>query len=495
MLNLQELVYIVTKNKIKSIETLDTNSSSRLFELYEGVLNGKFKSDSDATEYFFGSKTKYKSYYKLKTSLKKRLLNTIFFIDAKKPYYNDRQTAYYECQREWAAANILFAKNAHSTAVDIGRHILKHAQKYEFTGLVVDISRKLCLYYGTNNGNRNKYDFYSSLQMEYEPILQAEKKAEHLYLDLVIKFVKNKSAKRETSLAASSSYKVIHSSLKKYQSYALQFYGGLIKLMIYTALNDYDQALEVCDDIIFRFENKEYQAHTPLNIAYYQKLVCYTQLKEYEKGREVAQKCISLIQPGSFNWFKYHELYLILLLHTKRYPESIEVLKKVKKHKRFNFLPENIIEIWKIFEAYIFYLKAIEVLDVGSNDPKFRLAKFLNDTPIFTRDKAGLNISILIIQILFLIEKKEYNKIIDKAESIDKYCNKYLKKQDTIRAYYFIKMLISIPAASFDKTLLVDKANKYFDELMSHPFEVASQGHNIEIIPYETLWKYALDTL
>lgn len=497
MQNLQELVYIVTKNKIKSIETLDSSSSSRALELYDGIAKGRFKTDDEAASYFFDAKAKYKNYNKLKNSLKRKLLNSIFFIDTKKSSYSDRQSAYQECQKEWAAANILFAKNAISSAVEIAIQVLKYSKKFEFTELVIEVSRRLSLYFATKKGSQKKYEYYLSLQLEYEPILSAEKKVEKLYSDLIINYVNNKSTKKEISAAALTAYQEIADSLQKYTSYNLHLYGVLIRLMIHTGVNDYENALNVCDDIISVFENKNYQASTPLNIAYYQQLVCYTQIREYEKGRIAAQNCISRILPGSFNWFKYHELYLVLLLHTERYDETYSLLRLVTKHKRFNFLPENIKEIWRIFEAYLLYLNSVgvNISDAGEAPiTKFKLAKFMNETPIFSKDKAGLNISILIVQILFLIAKKDYDKLIDKTEAIDKYCSRYLKKDTTIRSYYFIKMLISGPAASFNKEDIITKVKTYYDGLKNHPFEVSNQGHNIEIVPYETLWKYVLDS-
>ena len=185
-------------------------------------------------------------------------------------------------------------------------------------------------------------------------------------------------------------------------------------------------------------------------------------------------------------------------LHTEQYEEAYLAFNKVKKHKRFKFLPKSIQEIWRIFEAYLYYMLNIEKVEpseVTKPFIRFRLAKFVNETPIFSKDKSGLNIAILAIQMLFFIQQKKYDDVIDKAEAIDKYCSRYLQKKETIRSYYFIKMLLTIPAASFHKTAVIRKSASFLKKLKTIPFEVANQNHNIEIIPYETLWEYALDSL
>ena len=126
---------------------------------------------------------------------------------------------------------------------------------------------------------------------------------------------------------------------------------------------------------------------------------------------------------------------------------------------------------------------------------KFSVNKFLNDTPIFSKDKRGLNIPILIAQILFLIHQKKYDKVIDRIDAIERYCTRYLRKDDTFRSNCFIKMLLQIPVSGFHKNGLERRASRYYKELLSNPIEVSNQSHDVEIIPYEDLWELALNSL
>ncbi|MCB0549932.1 MAG: hypothetical protein KDD19_20340 [Phaeodactylibacter sp.] len=495
---LKELAYIVNKNKLKSIEVLDTSKNNRITAFYEAILNNHFETEEEAIAHFFPDTQNKAPYRKLKSTLKKRLVNSLFFIDVKKPGYNDRQQAYFQCHKDWAAARMLLGKNAWKSSVEICERILKYALKYEFTEMALDLLRILRLNYSTRLGDITKFEEYKRLFQEYEQIMLADNKAELLYSELVMHYVRNISTKENLQQQAIEYYEALRPNLSQFDSYKLHLYGSMIKLMIYTIVNDYTTAAEVCDEIIEFFEKKPYDANTPLQIAYYQKLVCYSQLRQFEKGKDAAQRCISLIEEGNVNWFKYYELYFLLAMHTSNYQEAYEVLNGVTNHARYAFLPSHMQEIWTIYEAYIHYLVNIGKVKPSANDgrfTKFRLGRFLNDTPIFSKDKRGMNVAILSIQILFLIQEKKYYQAIDRLEAIEKYCNRYLRRGDTMRSYYFIKMLLSIAEASFHRQAVIRKSGKHAEKLESIPLETAHQPYKVEIIPYEQLWMFALNSL
>ena len=497
---LKELAYIVTQNKLRTIELIgDTpESKSKITEFYEGILEGKFSTDDDAARFFYEADKNYSGYQKLKSNLKSRLINTIFFIDTKDNSHSERQRAYYICYREWAAAKILIGKGARLAGVNLCHKILKLARKYEITELILDISRTLRLHYGARVGDFKKFEQFNKIFKEYEAIWHAENRAEELYTELVIKYVNNKSTKENLHQKAQQYYDLLKEDLKNYNSYRLYLCSSLIKIIIHSSINAYEETIQVCNESINLFKSKKYQPTTPLQIYYYQLLVCYTQLKKYKEGKAVTQKCIKLLEEGSYNWFKYHEYYLILCMHTKQYQDAYDIFLKSIQHPRFQFLPSVVKEMWRIFEAYIHYLVDLGKVNLKNGDKnfnKFKLGRFLNETPIYSKDKRGMNIPILVIHILFMIQQQKYDRAIDKIEAIEKYCSRHLRNNDLFRSNCFIKMLMKIPICSFHKAGVVRKAGNYLKRLQSVPLDVANQAHEIEIIPYENLWEMALETL
>ena len=497
---LQELAYIVKKNSKKSSELLPETvvPGTRVAQFYEGILDQRFTSDDEAAEFFFEKEKSNPSYIKLKSSLQKHLINSLFQIDFKQNSNTERQRAYYECNKQWAAVKILLGKNARTASINLSHKILKQAMRFEFTELVVEIARTLRLHYGARTGDLKKYEYYHDLFQTFQEIYRVENLAEGLYTELVVRYVRSKATNEEIRTKAIEYAAQLEPHMKQYESYRLHLCGNLIQVMIHTTINDYNGAITACEKAICFFEAKKYRATVPLEIWCYQQMVCFTQLRQFEQGKAAAERCANLMDEGSFNWFKYQELHFILSMHTKNYQQAYFVFNKVTLHKRFKYLPENVIESWKIFEAYLHYLIKVKRLVANKDDRRFnnfRLGRFLNETPIYSKDKRGMNIPILVIQILFMILHRKYDLAVDRIDAIEKYCTRYLRKNDTFRSNCFIKMLLLIPAAGFHKAGLRLKTEKYMNKLRSVPLDVANQPHEIEILPYEDLMELVLDSL
>ena len=159
MKDLLELVNIVTRTKLRSVELIGDSAfnASKLQEFYDLISEKHFSDDDEASSHFYDGDKNSRSYQKLRKTLKDRLINSLFVIDLKQSSYTDRQKAYYACYKEWAAVKILLGKNARTTAVGLALKILKIARKYEYTELMVDICHTLRLYYGTIMGDHKKF--------------------------------------------------------------------------------------------------------------------------------------------------------------------------------------------------------------------------------------------------------------------------------------------------------------------------------------------------
>ena len=499
---LQELIAIITKNKTRQIEIIGqtaAENATKIQELYEKIAYNEFESEEDAAIYFFNKPATSSSFRNLKNTLKNRLLNTVFFIDVSQSQFNENQKAYLNCWKNWAAAKILIGKAARLAPLEIAEKILQQSIYYEFTDLSVDILRFLRKHYSHFSQKPELFDHYNCLFKKYNEILNTEDEANEYYLKLVAKYTNKNAKKEEIHLFAKESYRQIKDYMENYCSQKLHLFGNMIRIFIYMSINDYHSTIQVCKRAIRFFESKEYVARTPMLLFYHQQLVCHTQLKQYDDGERIAKRCLDLIsKEDKYNWFKTIELIFILAVHSKKFNKAYQYFQLAKNHKFLKYQPNSVKESWKIYEAYIHYLiKLKKILTVNDEMAlsKFKLGKFINEVPSFSKDKRKYNIPILIIQILLLILQKRYNHAIDRIEAIDKYCYRYLRRNDTFRSNCFIKMLLLIPSSSFHKAAIERKAMKYLTQLKKTPLEVANQPHEVEIIPYEILWEMALNSL
>jgi len=497
MEQLKELVYVVNKNKVKRIELLDLNdeNSSKVNQLYQAISEGSVNSDEEAFELLFNENQTKSGYRNLKMTLYERLLNTVFFIDAYQSKSTDRQIAYYEAYKDFAAVQILLAKHARKTGISLFEKLLRKAERYELIDLIIPVSRALRMYYGTQDGEEKKYKHYSNLLRQYQEVDRLETLAEEYYSSLIMQFVNKKSKTTDLQARAHKYVVKLTKHIDEKSSYKYYLYTSLVELFEYTCVNDYGSIIEMCDRMIAFFEKKPYSANTPIQIFLHHQLVAYLQLRMFDKGEEVARKSQQLIEEGSFNWFKNLEYLFLLAMHTANDQKAYAIYNEAIDHKSFAFLSTTIQEMWNLYHAYLQLLVDQNMVELDKGDKHFtafRINRFLNDMPTYSKDKRGMNIAILVIQILFYIQKKKYDAAIDAMEAIEKYCSRYLFKEDTMRSYYFIQLLLTIIKASFHIKAVNRYAKKPLAKLKDISTEISNQFHKIEIIPYETLWELAL---
>lgn len=501
MRDLIELANLLNKTKLKTSGILDIilEPDSKMQQMYDAIVNRRVNSDDEALTWLLETGEDAAKLPSLKNKLKDRMLDSVFLLDFKEPGFSDRQKAIFECYKKWAAAMILIMRNAKVSGFDVLEKLLRHTIRFEFTELTCDILRLLRIHYSTTGGDLKKYESIREQLHHHQSIWHMENRVEDFYAELISKYVNSKATKMEVSEQAKLYYGLVKADMEQCASFKLQLFGRLIQIFAYSSVNDYVTTARLCEEAVHFFDQKDYDSGIPLQIFYYNLITCYLQLREFEKGQAIIERCQKLVEAGSFNWFKLQELFFLLAMHTAHYETAAQVLGRVMDDPRFESQSFQITEIWKIYHAYIHFLITIGKLTssvVSSHrNSKFKLGKFLNETPVFSKDKRGMNIPILIVQILYALADRDYQQCMDRMEGIEKYCSRYLKHNDTFRSNCFIKMLLQIPVYAFHRERVTRHTQKHYAMLCSVPMEVANQAYEIEIIPYETLWQLTVSAL
>ena len=493
MQDLKEIILLLVQHGINPFKGAD--AKSKLLALWDGIAKGKFSTDEAAAKALYDEGFEGSKYRKLKSDFRERVLDAVLEIDGNNKSYSDYQRAYYECHRQWTVVRILTGQNANAAALSVATKLLKQAEKYDFTLLAMDIASYLRTQYGLRESNDKKFREAHEVFEKHRKTYDAENQAEALYTTLIVRYVNNRSAQIDVSRLASEYWEQIHPFMEHHATYKLQMYGYMIGLMRHTASNDHAAALIACNEAIHFFKRRLYEPRVPLQIFYYQRLICNIQLRQFEEGKASADFCLKIMQEGTFNWFKYRELYLQLSLHTAEYDKAAEILYGTLNHARFEFLPENVKEIWRIYEAFVHYLVLTGKATGKSNGQKFKLAKFINETPIFSKDKSGINIAIIVIKLLLLLQERRFAQVLDEVEAVEQYCYRHLRGDNAQRSYFFLKMLLHVPTSGFDPAVIATKAERFLDKLKEIPLQIANQTHEIEVIPYEALWDIAMESL
>jgi tetratricopeptide (TPR) repeat protein len=266
----------------------------------------------------------------------------------------------------------------------------------------------------------------------------------------------------------------------------------------YQCVGDYKKGLEIAQQGLkenTELKNKEllgiYQSKRNIAIAHFY-------LKNYEEANTWFLEVLSMVTVGTRNWFNATSLYYLSLISQKDYDTLYALSIKILSNKNLNKFP-YFEEQWKLREAYLHFLIRIGKIELPKEDKQvlkaFSLTKFLNSVPFHTKDKSGQNITILVIQILFLLLDNKYGQIIDRVDSLTQYTYRYLHKNETFRSNCFIKMLLLMVKADFHPIRTQNYTAELKKKLDSSHLITDEKSTQVEIIPYDYLWDLIIEIL
>ena len=106
-----------------------------------------------------------------------------------------------------------------------------------------------------------------------------------------------------------------------------------------------------------------------------------------------------------------------------------------------------------------------------------------------------MNVAILIIQILLYLQRANHEEVVNRMEAIEKYAQRNLYRKDSLRSYYMIRLLLTLPKAGFTREEVLKKAKRPLAKLKETAGVRSNPLHKMEILPYERIWGYALELL
>ena len=499
MKNLIEISKIVTKKKVKKIEIFDDHSlkhkGSKFNEFYEALMLGKFKNDRDAATYLYTCSPTDDKYRQLKSRFRKRLLNTLFFLDVNLPSSSGYDRAYFSCNKDWTLVKILLSNNAPHTASALARQILTTALKFKFADVIVNCARILRKY-AADTDNIKDYETYDQHSKQFQNVLDAEIRSEELYQRVYMNYHRPHAKTEELKERIDTYCEALVGLSEIYDSPIVLYNMYLVWAYRYEMLHDYQNMLEVCTKAEKYIEdNPRFYQNEKLATFQLKKMSAYLHLRDWKNGKINAEKCLQSFPVGSDTWFDFMEYYLLLALHTDNFLNAIAIYNDATGNNQFKKLGQLSKEKWKIYNYYLNYL----IDSLGEENPimlaqrtkAFRLQRFLNDPILYSKDQRIFTVLVIIVQILFLLQKRSYNAVSERIDRLKSYANRQLKKDEYYRVNQFIRLLQQLPKADYNPEYL-SNVDKYYDRLIETPFRYRGFILELEIIPYEKLWKMIL---
>ena len=502
MKNLIEISKIVTKKKVKKIEIFDSTSfdstNSKFAEFYEALCGGKFRNDRDAATLLYGCSPSHDKYRQLKSRFRKRLFNTLFFIDVNLPGASNYDRAYFSCNKEWTLVKILISNDAHRSAEDLAKSILTTALKFKFADVIVNCCRILRRY-AADAGDDKQYEVYDEYIKEYNAILDAEMRSEELFQRVLIKYRKPSTEIEELKGQLFEYCDALVSLSEIYESPVVNYNMFLVWVYRYEMQRDYVSMIEVCNRAEqYISNNPNYYQEDKLAIFHLKKMCAYLHLKDFKNGRVNVEQSLRTFPEGSKLWFQFMEYYLLLAFHTENYINAMAIFNRANNHSKFKYLGMKTQEKWKIYEAYLNYFLESQPDKIAAlraqSSRTFRTSTFLNNPLIYPKPLRTFTVHQVIAQFLFLLEKGNFQQATERVDRLRGYINKQLTNDSQFRMIHFIRLLNQLAKAGYNLDNL-SSVEKHYERLHATPFMYRGIIQELEVVPFEQLWNYILAKL
>ncbi len=485
MNEIKDILTVLESPHLETQKTLEAfEKDSLIGRLAEGIAASRYSSDREAAQDLYGEIFEKRSFQILKSKLKQRALNTLLLSDIKSRENNPRDAMKHDLARQLVEANLLLSFGSRSTGIKILQKVMAGSEHYLLNQTYMQSMLLLRAHYWFM-GNKNMYDELSLRLERTLKIIGAEKRAEELFYLSSISFSNSRSISATPAAAVHRSAKEI----ERFRTFAKESYiiaSNDFKLHIldFQVHNRHDQVIAKCDEALTWFRKRAHLKNLPLNIYFlFAKCEAQFYLHEYPKMLRSLDELRKILPERSSNRIIIERLAFMAYMHLGNNDACQNILKKVRSDRNISiFLNANNEAEWLLYAAFA-EIAATKI----TASPVFTVP-----LPKKSKDKEGMNISVLVCEASRSILSKNYSRLLLLDKRIDNYIYRYLTSRKIHRrSLLFLKMLRIVIRKEFDKLAIEKQTEKLLHSLRQSP----ASFDFVEIIPYERLWELFMKNL
>ena len=496
-----EKIYEFSKLLAKFEKTFATmipqNDSSPLKRLSDIAFSGVKLSDEECMKKIYGKRN-----VNAFSSLKARLLDKLSLLAIVQEVDQGNKKEYFiqriDNLKKIVSSNTILANGQIELGLEMLEKAIEVSIKQEFTENVIISSRRLIIGYGSEMYNKYKYNKYLEIQGKYINIYMLEIKAQNYFFELQKTNINSLTIPSEKLIQKTIMYSrelenesEIKTSFYLYNKYRINaIYCEYVK--------DYNTLLNISNQAILELTSSENRFPKEISNIKIRIMLALIQMGKLGEAISFGEKASLKTVPNSNSWFRINYYIVKAYIYSGEYNLAIQLLMIIRDKGILKKFP-NYTEIVYTLLGYMHLLINSKYITLPkkilNNLPDFKLGKYLNSVPIYSKDKYGINVSILLMQVGFLLLRKDYNTIIDRIHSLKQYAYRYLRRDDSFRSNCMIKMVVQMTKADFHPVRTERYTADLFKQLKS--VNLAGSGENIEIevIPFEVLWEIMLKSL
>ncbi|MEP7322507.1 MAG: hypothetical protein ABI761_11340 [Saprospiraceae bacterium] len=494
-----KLISIYNQAKIsKKLRLFDPEENDHI-SLYRDMFNlierKAVKNETELITKLYGNNpVTISAFKKVKERLKNKLINIILLVDLKEAGLSDRFAAYSEVIKLLLIGRVLISSNEQKLGEVIMDDAMKMSFKYDFLDLQHILSKLLASQYGSLSQDSKKYIHYSTIASTslQELLVESQlRQANNEYFAMRFKSLTNINSDKTNysnfiNLSLDAIGKSKNSEIRNFA------YGLLLNCYIYTK-NKSEYEVISRQSLKFFLSEKKIANNTFKKLSADIINGCLL-LRLFTFSDEIYASYAQYFNKKEHNWYVFSYYRVITNLHEKKYDTAYQLMKSTVEAPDFKKQFESMQQHFRVLQAYFYFLQLNSKIS-KTPESVFRIKKFLNEVPMFSKEKRGMNISILAVQILVLIIQKRMDEVMDRIDSLSLYSYRYLRKSELWRTSCFIKMLSQLSKYNFNKKWAKSRIQPYYEKLISVDIGEFPGSVEIEIIPYEDLWQMILEKI
>ncbi len=503
MAALKELVILLERHKSEELDIWKKNNrNTNQGSLYQYYLKHPKVSDKEASEYIYGKTIDSGKFRKLKSDLRDNLEDLALFMKIKAKMSKDATHELCLINKEFAILQNLAMLSANLSLIDKSERLLERAVKVGGATLIAKTTSKILIGAKDIKTNKEKYAYYSQKSEELSRLLKLEEKVAILYSMIQTWTAQTKASLKHRVPEIEAMLKDFRAEKENLSSVPLDFYDIMLELCVYSAGNQHTKVFEQAQKGVAYFNGLSFFHKNYIKSFHFYLIVGHGYRKEYSEAAAYGKTNLEWIEEGMPSWFKTLELLTYAALRSAEYEAAVTHYMHATKHELFE---QNSTPMMR--DTFKVYFAQISLMHEGGRyapsetyaalfKTKFKLSHFKNDLEISEKDKSGLNISVLFVDIAFELIRGNANQITERFETIQKYLQRYAEEEGKGRVYSYAKLLeLGIKYDWRVKKLQGEEFEPPLYHLQTTQVDILNMRFEIEVLPYEEIWEFLMERI
>jgi len=433
---------------------------------------------------------------KEENGLFQKISDLLLTLPVKGNKFNSREKLILKLTRFEVVAQICEGLKARNAAFHLNKYIFRKSFEIYYTKGCLNSSRFLSLHYGAFIGDLRLFNRFKKEFLKQRKISELEYDAELCFAQYALHYTKVKHHSEEIKNNLAQYFQDLSQVSSEFVSPHFQKLLLLIGAGYFESNGEYTALIKFLDTQLVYFENINYRFEQSFFLIYTYQITVYLKIKKVDLLPSLFDSALATCKYKSKNWFRVKELYVKYLLRNESYYPAQETLDTLFNVSNFKYQNENQKERLELLNIYLNLVLALnENYNRKQVKTKFKFYKSLNSLPKFDKDKRGMNVSIIIAQLVYLIILKDDLGLESRLDAIKKYMQRYMKRSPLYRSYTFIKMIEVIKKYNFHAIAIERNTVQLLQNLKNVSFENSNHPKELEIIEYDVLWRKMLKFL